>query len=266
MIVAASLLCLVTVGVGAWRWRPAPRRARALIGAGPRAATQHRSPLVPVRAQSWVAALGRVVRRGLRRPDDPEADRHLGRALLAAAALGMLSPVLVLVVALWWWSVPVIDRRRRRRRRDAALVAELPEVVDLFVLAVGAGLTVTLAVEAVARHHRGILGSALADVTRRVALGARMADALAGLPAGVGERSQPLVGVLVSSERYGVALLPALERLAVETRLERRRAAEATARRVPVKLLFPLVLCTLPAFALLTVVPLLAGSLRSLRV
>jgi hypothetical protein len=32
-----------------------------------------------------------------------------------------------------------------------------------------------------------------------------------------------------------------------------------------VKLLFPLVLCTLPAFALLTVVPLLAGSLRSLR-
>ena len=45
-------------------------------------------------------------------------------------------------------------------------------------------------------------------------------------------------------------------RLAAEARLERRRAAEATARRVPVKLLFPLVLCTLPAFALLTVVPL----------
>jgi hypothetical protein len=37
------------------------------------------------------------------------------------------------------------------------------------------------------------------------------------------------------------------------------------ARRLPVKLLFPLVLCTLPAFALLTVVPLLVGSLRELR-
>ncbi|MCB1006710.1 MAG: type II secretion system F family protein, partial [Acidimicrobiales bacterium] len=93
----------------------------------------------------------------------------------------------------------------------------------------------------------------------------RLADALAQVPDSLGERVRPLTTVLVSSERYGVALLPALERLAVETRLERRRAAEATARRVPVKLLFPLVLCTLPAFALLTVVPLLAGSLRSLR-
>ncbi|MCB9371763.1 MAG: type II secretion system F family protein [Microthrixaceae bacterium] len=145
-----------------------------------------------------------------------------------------------------------------RRRRDAALLAELPEVVDLFVLAVGSGLTVALAVPAVARHHRGLLGEAFADVARRARLGARLADALAQVPDSLGERVRPLTTVLVSSERYGVALLPALERLAVETRLERRRAAEATARRVPVKLLFPLVLCTLPA-ALLTVVPLLAG-------
>ena len=40
--------------------------------------------------------------------------------------------------------------------------------------------------------------------------------------------------------------------------------AEEAARRVPVKLLFPLVLCVLPAFALLTVAPLLAGAHWSL--
>ena len=43
------------------------------------------------------------------------------------------------------------------------------------------------------------------------------------------------------------------------------RRAASSARRVPVTLLFPLVFCTLPAFALLTVAPLLAGGLRSLR-
>ena len=44
-----------------------------------------------------------------------------------------------------------------------------------------------------------------------------------------------------------------------------RTVAEEAARRIPVKLLFPLVGCTLPAFALLTVAPLVAGALRSLR-
>jgi len=59
--------------------------------------------------------------------------------------------------------------------------------------------------------------------------------------------------VLAGAERYGTPLLPALDRLALDARLDRRRRAEEAARRVPVKLLFPLVLCVLPAFGLLTV-------------
>jgi tight adherence protein C len=72
--------------------------------------------------------------------------------------------------------------------------------------------------------------------------------------------------VLVGAERYGTPLLPGLDRLAVDARLDRRRRAEEAARRVPVKLLFPLVLCVLPAFGLLTMTPLLAGALDALRV
>ena len=56
-----------------------------------------------------------------------------------------------------------------------------------------------------------------------------------------------------------------LERLADEVRRQRRHRAEEAARRVPVKLLFPLVCCTLPALALLTVAPLVASAVRSLR-
>ena len=73
--------------------------------------------------------------------------------------------------------------------------------------------------------------------------------------------ARPLVDVLLASERYGVPLGDGLDRVAREARLERRRRAEERARRVPVLLLFPLVLCVLPAFGLLTVVPLLVGSL-----
>jgi hypothetical protein len=56
---------------------------------------------------------------------------------------------------------------------------------------------------------------------------------------------------------------PALARLAAEQRAELRRHAEANARRVPVRFLFPLVFVVLPAFGLLTVIPtLLAGFSR----
>ena len=268
---AAGLVLAVILGGliarGAWAWRPAPARVRALMGGSgagrpPGELAQPRPP-----ARSWGATtlLGRALRARLRRPPDPVADRHLGRALLLAVPATLLSPPLVLVVALWWWAAPQAEARRTRRRQDQVVRDELPEVVDLFVLAIGAGLTVHLAVTAVARHARGRIAAGLREVSRRVALGAPLADALVVLPTTAGDRVRPLVTVLASSDRYGVALLPALERLAGETRLERRRAAEAAARRIPVKLLFPLVLCTLPAFALLTVVPLLAGSLRSLR-
>ena len=147
----------------------------------------------------------------------------------------------------------------------AALAAGLPDVVDLFVLAVGAGLTVPLAVAAVARRAEGALGAELRHAVDEVAVGRRLADALDDLPVRAGESVRPLVAALVASERYGAPLSAGLERLADEVSRGRRRRAEEAARRVPVKLLFPLVGCRLPAFALLTVAPLIAGAVRSLR-
>ncbi len=75
---------------------------------------------------------------------------------------------------------------------------------------------------------------------------------------------RPLVDALAEHDRYGTPLGPSLARAAVEARARRRRHAEEAARRLPVTLLFPLVLTTLPAFFLLAIVPLLAGSLGSL--
>jgi tight adherence protein C len=153
---------------------------------------------------------------------------------------------------------------RERRRRDAAVVVELPEVVDLLVLAVGSGRNVALAVEAVASRSPPRFAAALTAALERVGRGERLADALARVPHELGEPGRPLVAALVASERYGVPVLPTLERLALDARADRRRRAEEAARRVPVTLLFPLVLCVLPAFGLLTVAPLLAGTLGSL--
>ena len=153
---------------------------------------------------------------------------------------------------------------RPRQARDVVL-DELPDVIDLLLLAVGSGLNVHLAVRAVAARSPPVVGRALGDADGRAVQGVALADALEAAVTEVGESLRPLVVALTSSLRYGTPLVPALERVAAEARADRRRRAEEVARRVPVKLLFPLVACILPAFAALTVLPLLAGTLESLR-
>jgi tight adherence protein C len=217
--------------------------------------------------------VGGAVLRRARRPVDPTIDpavdpvvaRRLGTAILAGLAfLPVLAPAAV-PAGLVAWALPGVKARRAERRRLAALAADLPDVVDLLVLAVGSGLTVHLAVRNVARRAPGPLGGELRRACDEASLGRRLGDALGDLPTRAGDAVRPLVAALLASERYGAPLGAGLERLALEVRADRRRRAEEAARKVPVKLLFPLVTCTLPAFALLTVAPLIASAVRSLR-
>lgn len=161
-----------------------------------------------------------------------------------------------------WWMRRIVARASTERN---AVAAQQADVIDLFVLALGAGLNLRLALEAVATRAPSQWAPALVSVVERVERGAPVGDALDALPGLLGEPARAVVRVLAGADRYGTPLLPALDRLAVDARLDRRRRAEEAARRVPVKLLFPLVLCVLPAFALLTVAPLLANALDALR-
>jgi tight adherence protein C len=224
---------------GARRHQPAPARVGAL---SPASSRPPRRALVPdARTRRWIGA---------------------GAAgVVAYVVMPLLAPIAVVVA----WALPV---RRARRRARAAIVAvrrSLPEAVDLLSLAVGAGLTVPLAVAAVGRRHHGPVGVELARAAQEIEGGRRCAAALHDAGARLGPDALPVIGALVASERYGAPLVDALARVAGEVRADQRRRAEEAARRVPVKLLFPLVLCVLPAFALLTVAPLLAGALGSLR-
>lgn len=214
---------------------------------------------------SRVPHLPKVIRDAQRRPrvESARARRVATTACLALPTM-VLSPFAAVVAAAIWF-LPTLRARRTERQRLLRVERDLPEVVDLVVLAVGAGLSVRQATAAVARRSTTPLGSELGRVVAEAERGRRLADALDEVPARAGEAVRPLVGVLAASERYGAPLVPALDRLAVEVRATARRRAEESARRVPVKLLFPLVLCILPAFALLTVAPLIASALRSLR-
>jgi tight adherence protein C len=210
------------------------------------------------------AALGGWLRRTSGRPPDREADRRIGRAALAAAALVPFAPPLAIVPVAWSVLGPALASRRSARAHEAAITDQLPDVVDLLVLTTAAGLPITAAVTAIGRRPGGPLGGALERAATHIERGGTTASALGLVLDDVGALARPLVEALAAHDRYGTPLAPTLERVAIESRLRRRRQAEEAARRLPVTLLFPLVLTTLPAFALLTVVPLLAGSFGSL--
>lgn len=211
--------------------------------------------------------VGRGLRRAAGRVPSPPRDRVVGLAVLVAAGAGLaVGPSGAGIAVFAVWAVPIVRARARARRREAQVLDEVPEVVDLFRLAIGAGLNVRLAIHAVARHGRGLIVDEFERAERRIERGDRVADVLASLAVDgeLGDAVRPLVDALVATERYGAPIGASLERAADDARLRRRRRHEELARKIPVRLLFPLVCCTLPALGLLTVVPTLVRSFPAL--
>lgn len=197
------------------------------------------------------------------RPSRPRLRRAVVVGAIAIGALVVAPPLAPLVLAGDALRARHTEARARRRTEHAAVTA-LPDVVDLLLLGTSAGLALPIAHPLVATRVPDPLGAALRAAAVRSGAGEARADAVLDALAPLGDGARRLADVLADHLRYGLPLAPGLERLGAELRLDRRRRAEQAARRVPVQLLGPLVTCILPAFALLTVVPLLGASLRAL--
>jgi tight adherence protein C len=153
-------------------------------------------------------------------------------------------------------------RRQARRAHEAAARRALPVAIDLLAVATGAGCTPYVALDVAARWCPSEIGDAVAAVPEACRLGATFEGALRTM-AQREPSLAPIADTLATSARLGAPVATTLERLSAEARADLRRAAEARARTVPVRLLFPLVFFVLPAFALLTVAPVLIDGLAA---
>ena len=145
--------------------------------------------------------------------------------------------------------------QRRVPRPSVASALDLAAVVDLLAVGVSAGLSPVEAVRAVGRHGTGASAAAFAEVVRRIDRGRSLVDALAALEEVLGPSAASLSAALSAAVGAGTPLGPVLARLADGERDRARRAGAAAARRLPVVLLGPLVGLVLPAFVVLTLVP-----------
>ena len=210
-----------------------------------------------------LSALGRRLSGGAVEPPD---EALVGAASLVGAAAAVTVGAVGGLVALLA-GVVAVTARRRARRRDRVLHIErhLPEVIDLLGLVVGTGRPTVSALADIAPRVVEPFRSELAAVANRAAAGEPFVESVGRLRAGLGPSVSPVVYAVTAAEIDGVPLQPALERAADEAHRRRRVRAEEAARRMPVLMLFPLVFCILPAFCLLTVVPLLVGTVSDLR-
>ena len=184
-----------------------------------------------------------------------------GLALVAPMPGPILGPVLALV----GWRIPDVLLARRVRTHRARVDAEVPYLLDLLAAASTAGLSAPLALEHAAVSLRGPLASELARSLRHVGFGARWRDELRRLADRLDLPDVArAVSTLARSEALGISLADPVARLAAQVRAARRAAAAERARKAPVKMLFPLVFLILPAFLLLTVVPVFVSTVRSI--
>lgn len=165
-------------------------------------------------------------------------------------ALG-LAPVIAWAVARW---LPVDTRAERD-----AVAAALPQALELLAACTRAGLPLRRAAEVVAAAVAGPVGEQLDRVVAAVRVGADEADAWRALA------DHPVLGHvardLARATGSGTAVAASLDRHTLDARRERQAAVLERARAVGVSSVVPLMVCFLPAFLLVGVVPIVAGVL-----
>jgi tight adherence protein C len=182
----------------------------------------------------------------------------------AGLGAGMVALSVPLTLAVGWLA-PVTIVRRRARFRLGRIDYELPELVDLLVVTVEAGLGFSGSMQIAAERFGGPLGEELRLTLQEQAMGLPTDQALANmLGRAETDGMRSLVRSVRQGESLGVSIGQIMRNLAEEMRQRRRAAAEERAQKAPIKILFPLVALIFPALFVVILGPALLSFLATL--
>jgi tight adherence protein C len=187
--------------------------------------------------------------------------------LVVAANLGAALAILGVLFSLaLGFFAPIAYVRRRADQRLYQIDYDMPELIDLLVVMVEAGLSLTAAIQLAAGRLRGPLGEELRIAIQEQRMGLPLLQALENMlnrcptPA-----VRSFVRAMIQGERLGVSVGQILRSLALEMRKRRRAAAEEKAQKAPIKILFPLVFMIFPAMFLVLLGPALFAIFDALK-
>ena len=195
--------------------------------------------------------------------------KFMGYRLILAVALPLLwlwlsssggSPVQVFfgffVAVVLGWRGPLIWVKRRARLRMEQIDYEIPELIDLLVTTVEAGMSFSASLQLATRRFKGPLGQELRLAIQEQEMGLATNDALENMLSRANTSAmRSFVRSVLQVETLGVSIGKVLRDLAVEMRKRRRQQAEERAQKAPTKMLFPLILLIFPAIFLVLLGP-----------
>ena len=174
---------------------------------------------------------------------------------------------LVAIALLWGASFlyPDVLLNRKIADRQKEISRKLPDVLDLLVISVEAGLGFEQALDRTCTAVPGALSDEFRRMLHEIRIGSSRADALRAMA----ERTsvpelRAFILAMLQADTFGVSISRLLRAQADEMRIRRRLKAQEHAQKAPVKMLFPLVFCIFPSIFVVIIGPAFIQISRSL--
>jgi tight adherence protein C len=211
-------------------------------------------------------------------PAGLDADRFLSLKVIGAisgpfwfwfafslAALGGFYGVIV--IGLMWaisFFGPDVWVQRKIDERQVAIALKLPDILDLLVISVEAGLGFEQAIDRTIDAVPGPLSEEFRRMLQETRVGATRADALRAMD----ERTnvpelRSFILAMLQADTFGVSIGRILRQQAEEMRVRRRQRAQEQAQKAPVKMLFPLIFCIFPSLFVVILGPAVLNIVKS---
>jgi tight adherence protein C len=179
----------------------------------------------------------------------------LGMMLFAAELSLMRLLLWAGMTALGYFAPDLLLHSQAEKRRNEVGRA-LPDTLDQMTIAVEAGLGFEAAMARAGRTGIGPLASELVRTLQEVQIGVPRSKAMRNLADRTDQDDlRHFVLAVIQAETYGIPIANVLRTQADEQRLKRRQRAEEKAMKIPVKIIFPLILCILPTLFIVVLGP-----------
>jgi tight adherence protein C len=154
------------------------------------------------------------------------------------------------------WQGPMIFVRRRSRQRLEEIDLGMPELIDLLVTTVEAGVAFGGSLRLAAGRFQGALGEELRLAIQEQEMGLSANEALTNMLARADTPAmRSFVRSILQGETLGVSIGKIMRDLAVEMRKRRRQVAEERVQKAPTKMIFPLVFLIFPGMFIVLLGP-----------